>query len=87
MEYLEYTPTPALVPFIDCYWTLKDSKHATGEHQRRVIPDICADIILNLGEDVRVWNGQYNRMQSEKAYLVGTMTAKPLDSGHCEGIS
>lgn len=74
MQYLEYPPTPALVPFIDCYWTLRDSKHAAGVHRRRVMPDICADIILNMGEEVGVWNGQHHRMQAEKAYLVGTMT-------------
>lgn len=73
MEYQEYPPVPGLVPFIDCYWTLR-AGNAGGTVARRIIPDICADIILNLGEEVRVWNGQHHRLKPESACLAGTMT-------------
>ena len=73
MKYQEHTPAPGLVPFIDCYWTLRGD--ALPESTvRRVMPDICADIIFNFGEQVQVWNGQGHQLKSDKAYLVGTMT-------------
>jgi AraC-like DNA-binding protein len=73
MEYQEYHPAPGLVPFIDCYWTLK-AGNTPGTYARRIIPDICADVILNLGEEVRVWNGQHHQLKPERAYVAGTMT-------------
>jgi AraC-like DNA-binding protein len=73
VKYQEYRPAPQLVPFIDCYWTSR-AGNSQEACVRRIIPDICADIILNLGEEVLVWNGQNHWMKSEKAYLVGTMT-------------
>jgi AraC-like DNA-binding protein len=73
VKYQEYRPAPQLEPFLDCYWTSWAS-HSQEVYVRRIIPDICADIILNLGEEVLVWNGQNHRMKPGKAYLVGTMT-------------
>ncbi len=73
MHYQEHLPVPSLAPFLDCYWTLR-AETPDKSLVRRVLPDICADIILNLNEPVQVWNGQSHQMKSEKAYLVGTMT-------------
>jgi AraC-like DNA-binding protein len=73
MEYQEYPPAPGLVPFIDCYWMLR-AGNAEETVARRITPDICADIILNLGEEVGVWNGQHHRLKPESASLAGTMT-------------
>lgn len=41
---------------------------------RRVIPDICTDVIFNLGEEVQIWNGKTHRLKPGKPYLIGTMT-------------
>jgi hypothetical protein len=73
VKYQEYRPAPQLEPFLDCYWTSWAS-HSQKACVRRIMPDICADIILNLGEEVLVWNGQNHLMKPGKAYLVGTMT-------------
>lgn len=45
-RYAELAPSPALAPWIDCYWTL----HASGPSRvpNRVLPDGCTDIILGL---------------------------------------
>jgi AraC-like DNA-binding protein len=73
MEYQEYSPAPNLLPFVDCYWTLRTETLPVAS-SRRVIPDICADVIVNLGEEVQIWNGETHQLKSEKPYLIGTMT-------------
>lgn len=73
MNYQEYRPAPSLVPYIDCYWSLR-MESQSAPLTRRVLPDICADIILNLGEEVQIWNREPYWIRSEKAYLIGTMT-------------
>jgi AraC-like DNA-binding protein len=48
-HYAELPPSPALAPWIECWWTL----HAAGPSPvpNRVLPDGCTDIILGLGDE------------------------------------
>ncbi|QIP15033.1 AraC family transcriptional regulator [Spirosoma aureum] len=73
MKYQEYCPASDLLPFVDCYWTLR-TENLPVASSRRVIPDICTDVIVNLGEEIQIWNGETHRLKSEKPYLIGTMT-------------
>ncbi len=41
-QYREYAPSPALAPYIRCYWTAEEGTIVEGT----VIPDTCADIIV-----------------------------------------
>ena len=48
MLYRELSPSPALRPYVRCYWTL--SADAMGDASpQRVLPDGCVEIIINLG--------------------------------------
>src|SRR5688500_10194928 len=70
MIYKEVKPHPALVDYIDAFWTTtSDGKKIVSE---KILPDGCVDIILNLGDDVKTDNGTFD-IKNGKAYLVGTM--------------
>src|SRR5262245_34290347 len=71
MKYSQVNPGKSLTSYIDAYWTVNgDSANTVTE---KILPDGCIDIIFNLGSDCITDNGASN-MQSEKVYLVGTMT-------------
>lgn len=46
MPYREIFPSPALRPWVECFWTRDDAP--TTEPQR-VLPDGCADLVFDLG--------------------------------------
>jgi len=45
MPYLELLPSPALQPWVECFWTRID-EGSSGE--QRVLPDGCADLLFDL---------------------------------------
>ena len=53
MAYIEHTPSVALRPWVECFWTRSDDA-PSGEH--RVLPDGCADLVFDLsaGESAAV---------------------------------
>lgn len=61
-HYREYTPAPALQPYVACYWT--STAPAASSH--RVLPDGCIDILFDLSGD-----------KYPDATVIGTMT-RPL---------
>lgn len=71
MLYKEYSPHPDLANYIDAYWTARGCEK--GNSVENILPDGCVDIIFNLGADCKTDNETVT-MQTEKAYLVGTMT-------------
>lgn len=62
-RYREYDPTPALRPYVACYWT-STAPAASASH--RVLPDGCIDILFDLSGD-----------KYSDATVIGTMT-RPL---------
>jgi AraC-like DNA-binding protein len=48
MLYRQFSPAPALRPYIRCYWTLR-ADAAGDAGAQRVLPDGCVEIIINLG--------------------------------------
>ncbi|MEP7364918.1 MAG: helix-turn-helix domain-containing protein [Acidobacteriota bacterium] len=49
MEYREHSPSSALAPFVQCYWTLT-STAAAQLPPSRVFPDGCMEIIFHFAE-------------------------------------
>lgn len=49
MHYEEFSPEPALAPFIHCYWFLSDSGTVAGELQP-IVPDGRMEIVVNLAD-------------------------------------
>ncbi|MGO4791007.1 DUF6597 domain-containing transcriptional factor [Paenibacillus sp. 2KB_20] len=46
--YHEYLPSPALSPYVACYWTLDYTASPLQQPLHRILPDGCVDIIFNL---------------------------------------
>ena len=87
MSYQEFRPHPALVSYIDAYWSIKTDKVEPAVN--RILPDGCIDIIISLGSDFLTEEGGFT-MRSGKTYLVGTMTlfidTIRMDYNHLIGI-
>jgi hypothetical protein len=45
--YAEVAPSPALAPWVECYWSARGV--ASPGLPNRVLPDGCADVIVDLG--------------------------------------
>lgn len=45
-SYREYAPSKILAPYVACYWTM-DFLAGVGDQLHRIIPDGCADIIVD----------------------------------------
>lgn len=48
MDYRELSPSPALRPYVRCYWTMRATADL-GAAAQRVLPDGCVEMVLNLG--------------------------------------
>jgi len=73
MNYQEYKPAAALAKYIDAYWSVSTAADCKPSIER-IIPDTCADIIINLGSAVTANNEDETQLLPDKSYLVGTMT-------------
>jgi AraC-like DNA-binding protein len=70
MNYREHAPTPALAPFVRCFWSVRfDPSHGPPSMQR-VLPDGCMDVIFSFGDEPV---GSFT-LPDERARLVGSMT-------------
>jgi AraC-like DNA-binding protein len=68
MSYLEHAPSPALAPYVACFWSLSGQVAPGEERERAVVPDACMDILFNLASTTP---------GSLASQVVGTMT-RPL---------
>lgn len=81
MRYREFEPCRALRPWVRCYWTKSGFVRPGERCVQRILPDGCADIIVELG-DAPAGGPR------ERTYAVGTMT-RPLlveDSGRLDYV-
>ena len=73
MRYDTYSPSPDLVPFIQCYWSLQGSSVGAAGPER-ILPDGCLELIFNFADVFEeVAEGGALRVQP-KVLLVGQMT-------------
>ena len=49
MRYLETRPQPPLDRYVECFWTLESDPHLEPGLPQRILPDGCAELILNFG--------------------------------------
>ncbi|MBO9727202.1 MAG: AraC family transcriptional regulator [Chitinophaga sp.] len=68
--YKEIRPHHLLMDYVDAYWV----STTVSLGQQRILPDTCADIIFNIGEEIiTIDNG--DKIAPHTAFAVGTMTA------------
>ncbi|HEU4649551.1 MAG TPA: helix-turn-helix transcriptional regulator [Gemmatimonadales bacterium] len=78
LAYREYAPSAALAGAVQCYWTITGC--TTGSLVNRVLPDGCADILLDFAAPVTA----VGRVDGRRTVAVGTMRraiVAPLSGG------
>ncbi|TKC05814.1 helix-turn-helix domain-containing protein [Pedobacter frigoris] len=71
MSYKEFTPDVKLSQYIDCFWF---SNHlAENIKLKKIIPDGCVDIIVNLGDKFNIISEDF-KVENEQVILAGPMT-------------
>jgi AraC-like DNA-binding protein len=65
VSYRERTPHPALAAFVDRFWT---STSAPGDPARRILPDGCIDLLVNLTDGQTVVVGTMTRALAVPAH-------------------
>jgi AraC-like DNA-binding protein len=76
MRYQEYYPNPPLNRFVECFWTLEGATGTQIAEPDRVLPDGCAEVILNFGDRFVAHDGHTRHTQPFQ-FLVGQIT-KPM---------
>src|SRR6185295_14734840 len=75
MLYREIQPSPALAPFVECFWTLENDGSMTAAAQpERLLPDGCVELILNFGARFREHKADGEEEPQPQHLLVGQMT-------------
>ena len=80
MRYGELKPTPRLRPFIECFWTLEGDGPVGLSSPERILPDGCAELILNFGDRFLQHSDNNQRELQPRYFLVGQMTGPILIS-------
>lgn len=77
MRYREFHPRVPLRRFVECIWTLQSDSSPAPTSPERILPDGCAELILNFGVPfLQHHDDGTTRLQPEQ-FLVGQIT-KPL---------
>lgn len=73
MNYVEYSPHPALRSYIECIWFAEDGGSSLSSRPERVLPDGCVEWILHLANPYRQFaNGSWR--QQGRSFVVGELT-------------
>lgn len=71
IHYSEFAPTPSLLPFIECFWTLKSHSNFFKKREL-IIPGGRTEMMFNLSDPVGwIDSKDLSRRTCEGAYLLG----------------
>ncbi|MEI9943071.1 MAG: helix-turn-helix domain-containing protein [Chitinophagaceae bacterium] len=73
MNYLVYTPSAELQPFVKCFWTLEDET-AEEPVRQRVIPDGCMEMIFHYGDLYRQYFEDGASIIQPRSFVFGQIT-------------
>lgn len=73
MDYQVYTPSPELLPFVKCYWTLDDPGNETLVKQR-IVPDGCMEMIFHYGDLYRQYLEDGTSILQPRSFIFGQIT-------------
>jgi AraC-like DNA-binding protein len=79
MRYREYQPRSPLNRFVECFWTLESESNSGPATAERILPDGCAELILNFGARFSQHDGKIKSLQPRN-FMVGQMTGPILIS-------
>lgn len=74
MIYREHIPCPELIPYVECFWELRDDAHEEHTQPERILPDGCFELVLNFGEAFKRFHSDGSVELQPPALMVGQMT-------------
>jgi AraC-like DNA-binding protein len=78
VRYREIRPKDSLARFVECFWTLESEPGRAVTSAERILPDGCAEIVLNFGAAFCELRGKGRRITQPLRFLVGQMTRPML---------
>jgi AraC-like DNA-binding protein len=78
MRYREFQPIAPLTPFVECFWTLENDAGVAAAEPERLLPDGCAELILNFGDRFQEHQDNGQKKRQPRHLLVGQMTQPVL---------
>lgn len=76
--YREIPPSPALAPYVRCYWHFRTPEDLVTGIRNRVLPDGCADILFNLGRPLTTDPDEVTIFRTPSPIAVGAMRSPAL---------
>lgn len=73
MRYIEQPPAPALVPFVECFWVVRDSRRRTNRAPDRILPDGCPEWIVHAADSFARHAGGRWHVQP-RSFIAGTLS-------------
>jgi AraC-like DNA-binding protein len=74
MRYREIQPRPPVDQFVECFWTLESDPSIEPGLPERILPDGCAELILNFGARFREHKENGAQELQPLHFFVGQMT-------------
>ena len=74
MDYREFTPDPALQPFVRCYWMLSADATDAQRDPEPALPDGSPELIFNFGDPFRAVGNNGEAIEQPVLMLVGQIT-------------
>lgn len=78
MRYQEIQPAPPVNKFVECFWTLESGPAVASAQPERILPDGCAEMILNFGARFSEQQESGHRKLQPLHFFVGQMTRPML---------
>lgn len=78
MRYREIRPRPPVSHFVECFWSLESDPSIEPGLPERILPDGCAELILNFGTRFREHKEDGAQVLQPYHFLVGQMTRPML---------
>jgi hypothetical protein len=77
ITYREIAPSPALAGLVRCYWQIRSADEIGRPVRNRVLPDGCADIIVNFGRPLLAADAVSRKPAEARVtpFVVGAMRA------------
>jgi len=73
MKYQVYTPSPALQPFVKCFWSLDDKAQQEAVIQK-VLPDGCMEMIFHYGDLYQQFFDDGSSIIQPRSFVFGQIT-------------
>jgi AraC-like DNA-binding protein len=74
MRYQEFQPAPPVNKFVECFWTLEGGSDGKPVEPQRILPDGCAELVLNFGARFIEHKENGDQELQPFHFLVGQMT-------------